>query len=153
MGSLLMLLAFAGTVPTQEPSLDFGSFDRRLTALEQRVADLEKARSLAAPAVPQSVHVPAPRLFTVPSGFHAHRTVDGRTIVHHDSNHGNAAAHASVAHPWVKSAVAGQTVFVSSDGQGVASSAQYFQSSSCPGGVCPPQSTYRFAPFGGRFRR
>lgn len=69
-----------------------------------------------------------PAATVVPTGFHAHTTTDGRTVVHADSNFGNAAAHAGIAWPWPKTATAGQVV-------------QYalptYQFQSCPNGQCP----------------
>lgn len=64
--------------------------------------------------------VSAPTRITVPAGYHAHQTVDGKTIVHGDWNNGSSAAHAgAVGYPngrggmtYPKVAYAGQTVTV-----------------------------------------
>lgn len=81
----------------------------------------------------------APAVTVVPPGFHAHTTTDGRTIVHADTNFGNAAAHAGVAYPWPKTATAGQTVNAAQP------AVQYaLPVSSCPNGQCPAQQTTFF---------
>lgn len=48
----------------------------------------------------------------IPPGHHSHVTTDGRTIVHADSNYGNAAAHAGIAYPWLIVGRPGQVVRV-----------------------------------------
>jgi hypothetical protein len=145
-------LLLASLICTADLGSPVPALEARVTALEQRVAALEQPRQAATvrPAVP--VAPAQPRAVVVPQGMHAHVTVDGRTIIHGDHLNGNAAAHAGVPHPWHKSAVAGQTVYLTPGTQGVTASAQYYGQSACPGGVCPQQSS-RFQPFGGRFRR
>jgi hypothetical protein len=58
------------------------------------------------PKPPQAAPVPV----VVPAGHHAHRTLDGRTVIHGDWNVGDPAAHAGIPWPWPKTAFAGQTV-------------------------------------------
>ena len=86
----------------------------------------------------------------IPPGHHSHVTTDGRTIVHADSNYGNAAAHAGIEWPWLKVATAGQVVQSAPDPPAFAPSYGLpVRSGNCPGGVCPtPQSTV----WRGRFR-
>lgn len=74
----------------------------------------------------------------VPSGMHAHQTIDGRTIIHGNENLGSASAHMGIASPWIRTAEAGQTVY------GIG----YGSSGGCPGGQCPTDSGGR-----GLFRR
>lgn len=165
-----ILLSLSVCQPPQLPPLPQAPpLEARVTVLEQEVKFLKQRMDRVKPldqfdwyqqhgqtggwpavAAPVILAAPIAQATVIPPGYHAHRTTDGRTIVHHDSNHGNAAAHAGIAHPWVKTATAGQTVYAS----GVTQSASYYsQSSSCPGGNCPVQSSHIFAPFGGRFRR
>lgn len=108
-------------------SVDASNFDRRLYELERRLGTGVTA-PLAAAAVPTA------RAVAVPPGHHAHRTTDGRVIVHSDTNHGNAAAHAGVQWPWPKVAYAGQVV-ASSTTVTAATSAP-LAVASCPAGGC-----------------
>lgn len=77
----------------------------RVAALEKRVAALEHKAFGETKAVAPTI---------VPKGHHAHQLADGSTLIHADSNRGNAAAHAGVVsfggEKWPKTAVAGQVV-------------------------------------------
>lgn len=48
--------------------------------------------------------------YVIPQGYHAHRTLDGKILVHKDTNYGNPRAHANVAYPWIVIARAGQVI-------------------------------------------
>lgn len=75
--------------------------------------------------------IQAPSVGVIPAGQHAHRTTDGRTIIHGNENMGNAAAHQGIAYPWIRTGEAGQTVY------GVGG----FGASNCPGGNCPTSNS------------
>lgn len=162
--STLFCLVILPEVATAQPQ---DMLANRVASLEIRVANLEARMAPAStlPAVTQR-----PPVTVVPPGHHTHTTVDGRTIVHADSNYGNAAAHAGVAWPWPKTAVAGQAVYTGGTGLGPTPGHWYgggyqgvpqfttvrafaADDGSCPGGNCPAGRTRVFAPFGGRFRR
>lgn len=115
--------------------------------LENRVADLERRVRLLEGQIyaltdPKLRPVTAKEeqkqqtqsTVTVPPGYHAHRTTDGRVIVHGNENLGNADAHEGVAHPWIRIAEGGQTVQTQQT-----YSYQSYSSTSCPNGVCPTQ--------------
>lgn len=74
-------------------------------------AEDAKARAVAAwatsSAKPQPKE-PEQRSNLIPSGYHAHRRIDGTVIVHKDNS--DAASHAGVASPWVQIAGAGEPV-------------------------------------------
>lgn len=77
------------------------------------------------------VEMPAePATMVVPPGHHAHVTMDGRTIVHSDSNFGDPAAHSGIARPWPKTAFPGDTVTLDAP-------VQTAFGDPCPNGVCP----------------
>jgi hypothetical protein len=100
-----------------------------LQTAEERAAELERGG-------PDACGV---ETLTVPPGYHAHRTTDGRTVVHADSNFGDPVAHAGIARPWPKTAVAGQTVTV---GTADPIPDPLAADGACPGGVCPtPQAS------------
>lgn len=46
----------------------------------------------------------------IPQGYHAHRTIDGRIIIHSDKHYGDPRAHVGIAYPWVKIAKAGDPI-------------------------------------------
>lgn len=74
------------------------------------------------------------QLVTIPVGYHAHTTIDGKVIVHSDSNVGLPGPHEGIAHPWPKTGLAGTTVLADF----VDASPQY-----CPRGQkCPPQGQW-----------
>lgn len=114
--------------PPQAPPLDerVAELERQAVLQSLRLTLVERQLALYQPAAPAV----APASGVVPPGMHAHRTVDGRVIVHADSNFGSAAAHVGVAYPWPKIAVAGQPIY------GLAPVA-----SGCPGGVCPTETS------------
>lgn len=91
-----------------------------------------KTRCVAVTSTVPVVYSTAPKastvsLVTVPAGMHAHKMADGSTMIHGDENFGNAAAHAGVVgRNWPKPAYAGQTVSISTSGDGF-----------CPTGTCP----------------
>lgn len=126
---LSLLLTLVVAQPQLPPLPQAPPLEQRVSDLERRVAVLEQPRSAPTAA--------APRAYVIPAGYHAHRTVDGRTIVHSDALNGNAAAHAGIAPPWVKTATAGQTVYLSPGTAAVSTGATYYQSSGCPSGFCP----------------
>lgn len=96
-----------------------------------------------------SAPLPSVKSVVVPPNHHAHRTISGEVIVHHDSNHGDPIAHQGIARPWVKVAKAGQIVSVSTSGfvsGGYVSAPSYSRSvvvertrsvKGCPPGGCP----------------
>lgn len=77
----------------------------------------------------------AATLVTIPPGYHSHTTLDGRTIVHADTNFGDPVAHAGIDRPWPKTGFPGQTVALD----------PFSVAGPCPGGVCPPQARGRTA--------
>lgn len=113
---------------------DNASTQWRLRQVEAQLHEL--AERLDGPAVAPASRAARPAAVptVVPPGFHAHTTTDGRVIVHSDTNHGNAAAHAGVQWPWPKVAYAGQVV-ASSTTVTAATSAP-LAVASCPAGGC-----------------
>src|SRR5262245_53366717 len=96
-----------------------------LPAVTESVSNFPLSR-----VVPQA-QLPVVRQVVVPSGYHAHETVNG-TIIHHDSNFGDPAAHAGVlGKGWPKTAFAGDVVTIGTSAD------------PCPGGVCPVPSRTR----------
>ncbi len=156
--TLLILLASIAAPPEPkaiDPAVAMAwanNTDSRVSELEARVRRLESMLGVPAPVVARVASS-----VVVPPGMHAHTKADGTVIIHGDENFGNAAAHAGISHPWPKTAVAGQVVQTTATAP-VAATSRYTSSysqttSSCPAGGCPPQSSGRWEPFGGVFRR
>lgn len=127
--------------------------ERRLTNVEWRLSQIENKLGM----YPTTPHVaPAAATTVVPPGMHAHRTEDGRIIVHGNENLGNAAAHQGIAHPWIRVAEAGQSVVTAQPITTATSSYSATYSSGCPNGVCPTSGTSSrqpWRPFNGFFIR
>lgn len=82
------------------------------------------------PTMVQKVQTAPKALQVVPPGHHAHVRLDGTVVIHGNENLGNAAAHAGIARPWVRTAEAGQVVRV-------AAPAFRTYTLPCPDGRCP----------------
>jgi hypothetical protein len=140
MNVLLLAVAVAVASPPQAPALpqappvrvQLDDHERRLRELEAKAGIVPKPLPTAKASAP-----PVAQTYTlVPPGMHAHRTADGRVIVHGNENFGNAAAHAGIARPWIRIAEAGQRVPYATV-RPPATFGGVFYGGGCPAGGCP----------------
>ena len=85
--------------------------------------------------------------YVIPPGYHAHRTLDGKILVHRYKSGGNAEAHKNVAYPWVVIARAGQVINNTKSQPSLSIMPRFINPvvplrivpyrNGCPGGNCP----------------
>lgn len=126
LAALAVVLGLAAAATAADPPKAFTppvAWDEaRIQKIEKDVAELKAALKPETAAAARPVATTAGSTQVVPAGHHAHTRTDGTTIIHPDHTGNDAAAHAGVAWPWYKSAVAGQTVTNVVSGPAVAAS-------------------------------